>query len=121
MTPGTVRFESNPEASVRVDIAEKPEEQRRGLMDRTELPEDVGMLFWLGTREDHAFWMKRTKIPLDLVFIDRDRVVGVLTLEPLDERLHRIGRPSTTVLEVNGGWAGRHGVGVGTKVTISLD
>jgi uncharacterized membrane protein (UPF0127 family) len=119
MTPGTVRFANG--SAVKVDIAEKPEEQRRGLMDRTELPEDAGMLFWLGVRDDHSFWMRRTRIPLDLLFIDHDRVVGVLTLAPLDEKLHRIGRPSTTVLETNGGWAARHGVQVGERVTISLD
>lgn len=118
MTPGTIRF---PSAVVRVAIVDKPDEMARGLMDRTSLPEDEGMLFWMGRREDHAFWMKRTRIPLDLIFIDIDRVVGVLTLEPLDERRQRSGRLSTNVLEVNGGWATRHGVAVGDRVTISLD
>lgn len=93
----------------------------RGLMDRTSLPEDEGMLFWMKKRDDHTFWMKRTRISLDLIFIDIDKVVGVLTLEPLDERRHRAGRLSTNVLEVNGGWAARHGVAVGDRVTISLD
>jgi uncharacterized protein len=118
MTPGTVHFAN---ASVRVAIVEKPDEMARGLMDRTSLPENEGMLFWMGRRDDHAFWMKRTRIPLDLIFINVDRVVGMLTLEPLDERRQRVGRPSTNVLEVNGGWANRHGIAIGDRVTISLD
>jgi uncharacterized membrane protein (UPF0127 family) len=129
MTPGTVRFENG--ATVRVDIVSEPTEMAYGLMDRTSLPENAGMLFWFGSREDHVFWMRRTRIPLDLVFVDRDLraargplfgvVVGVLTLEPLDERQHSIKRPSTCVLEVNGGWTARHGVAVGQKVTVSAD
>jgi uncharacterized membrane protein (UPF0127 family) len=119
VTPGTVTFANG--ATAKVVIAEKPEDMARGLMDRTSLPEDEGMIFWLQERRDHAFWMKRTKIALDLVFIDRDTVVGVLTLQPLDENRHRCGRPSTTVLEVNGGWCQRHGVSVGEKVQITLD
>ena len=120
MRAGLVRFANG--ATVRVAVVSEPAEMAQGLMDRTSLPEDEGMLFWMGRRNDHAFWMKQTRIPLDLIFIDIDRmVVGVLTLEPFDERLHRVGRLSALVLETNGGWAGRHGVVIGEEMTISLD
>jgi uncharacterized membrane protein (UPF0127 family) len=124
VTPGLVRFtkgcvQQGP--TVRVEIATEPEEMARGLMGRTSLAEDSGMIFWMGRRDTHLFWMRHTKIPLDLIFADRDLVVGVLTLEPMDERRQGVGRPSTTVLEVNGGWAVRHGVTVGQKMTIFLD
>jgi len=123
--PGTIVFAvpgaSAPHARVKVEIVEKPEDQARGLMDRTSLPEDEGMLFWIGVRHDHGFWAKRTLISLDLVFIDFDRVAGVLTMPPLDQRSYHLGRPSHHVLEVNGGWAARHGVKVGDRVQISLD
>jgi uncharacterized protein len=113
----SVRFDSG--ASVRATLVDRPEEMARGLMDRMSLPEDEGMLFWLGRRDRHSFWMKRTKIPLDLLFIDVDKVVGVLTLQPLDERQHAIDAPSNAVLEVNGGWAARHGVQAGSRVQIT--
>jgi uncharacterized membrane protein (UPF0127 family) len=124
VTPGRVRFtkgcvQQGP--TVRVEIVSTPEEMARGLMGRTSLARDSGMIFWMGSRGAHKFWMRQTRIPLDLIFVDRDLVVGVLTLEPMDERQHGIDRPSTTILEVNGGWAVRYGVTVGQKMTIFLD
>jgi len=118
MTPGVVRFSSG--AVVDVEILSEPDEMARGLMGRTELPESSGALFWFGKSADHPFWMKNTRIPLDLLFLDRERVVGILTLNPFDERLHSIQRNSSLVLEVNGGWAARHQVRVGERVQISM-
>jgi len=118
-SPGVVVF---PERGARVDveIVEKPEEQRRGLSGRTELPENSGMVFWLGHRDYHAFWMGGCKIPLDLIHVDYGRVVGMISLSPGDQQTYKIDRPSSIVLEVNGGWAARHGVQVGDQVQISL-
>ena len=130
MTPGLVRFTqagNGPLSScaqvgptVRVEILETPEEQQRGLMDRVSLAEDCGALFWFLDRRDRLFWMRRTRLVLDLIFIDREHVVGILTLQPFDETPKGVGRPSTSVLEVNGGFAARHGVTVGQRVTVSL-
>jgi len=106
--------------TVRVEILESPVEQQRGLMDRTSLAEDEGALFWFLDRTDRVFWMRRTGLVLDLIFVDGVTVVGLLTLQPFDETLRRVGRPSTSVLEVRGGFAARHGVEVGQKVTTSL-
>jgi uncharacterized protein len=119
-TPGFVDFLGR-QARVSVEIVDTPEEQRRGLANRTELAPDAGMLFWLGTRQDHGFWMRGCKISLDLIFIDYDRVVGVLTLHPGDLHVHSVGRPSYAVLEVNGGFCAKHGIVTGDRVQISLD
>jgi len=119
MTPGHVLFQNG--SLVRIEIVESPTEMEKGLSGRKELPENEGMLFWMGLRSDHGFWMKGTYIPLDLLFIDHDMVVGILTLLPFDARIRKCGRPSTCVLEVNAGWAARHGIVVGSKVTISLE
>jgi uncharacterized protein len=118
MTPVLVSFGCI--ATVNAEMVEKPEEQARGLSNRASLSEDEGMLFWFGVRGDHAFYMRNTLIPLDLLFIDFNRVVGVMTLQPLDLTPHRIGRPSSCVLEVNGGWAARHNVTEGAPCAIVL-
>jgi len=118
-------------SQVLVDIVESPGERAQGLMGRTTLPEGMGMLFWFGRsrRDYHRFWMKETLIPLDLLFVDTAgslvagtaaTVVGVLTLDPRDETLRGIHSPSTAVLEVPAGWAGRHGVAEGSPMVISL-
>jgi uncharacterized protein len=117
MTPGLV---SSAKWAVNVEILEGLEEQSRGLSNRPSLPESSGALFWFGARKDHGFYMRQTLISLDLLFIDFNRVVGILTLQPMDLTVHRIGRPSSSVLEVNGGFAQRHGVAVGDFVQISL-
>lgn len=76
------------------------------------------MLFYLGTRDDHAFWMRNTCIPLDLLYVDADgTIVGILEDVPiLNDDQRAVGRPSTHVLEVNGGWCRRHGVRIGQKL-----
>jgi uncharacterized membrane protein (UPF0127 family) len=89
-------------------------------MGRTELPQDSGMVFWMGERRLHQFWMKRTKIPLALIFVDYSKVVGIITLQPLDERRHGIDRPSSAVIETNAGWPEANGVAVGNTVEISM-
>jgi len=123
VTPGLVRFTKGDVQvgpTVHVEILEAPEEQQRGLMDRVSLAEEQGALFWFTNRIDRLFWMRRTKLVLDLVFIDGLNVVGVLTLQPYDETPRGVGRPSTSVLEVNGGFCQRHGVTVGQRVTVFL-
>jgi uncharacterized membrane protein (UPF0127 family) len=104
--------------AVTVELARTDEERARGLMHRRSLPDDRGMLFLFGETAEHAFWMKNTPLPLDIVFIDDGgRIVGVVErAEPYSEALRTVGAPSRYVLEVNGGWTRARGVGPGDRV-----
>jgi uncharacterized membrane protein (UPF0127 family) len=109
---------TGPRGAVAVEIARTEEQRERGLMYRGHLDANAGMLFIFDESDVHAFWMKNTFIPLDMIFIDDGgRVVGVVenaapgTLEPRD-----VGKPSRYVLEVNGGWYAAHGVRPGDRV-----
>jgi uncharacterized membrane protein (UPF0127 family) len=103
---------------VQVELARTDEERARGLMNRRDLAPEAGMLFLFAESEARAFWMKNTLLPLDMLFIDDGgRVVGLIErAEPLTTSPRDPGVPSRYVLEVNGGWAARHGVRPGDRV-----
>jgi len=103
---------------VTVEVVRSGKELERGLMFRRHLDPDAGMLFLMGEEDVHTFWMKNTLIPLDMIFIQKDKVVaGVFENAPPETlELRFVDKPSFYVLEVNGGWSRAHGVGEGTKV-----
>jgi uncharacterized membrane protein (UPF0127 family) len=105
---------------VEVEIAADPGSRERGLMWRKSLKEGTGMLFVFPEPAEHQFWMKNTLIPLDMLFIGRDkRVVGVVAqAQPGD--LTPVGPqvPSLYVLEVPSGWAAKRGIAEGGQVEI---
>ena len=113
-----IQSPSGRESAVRVELARTPAEQERGLMWRRELSADQGMLFVFKESSEHAFWMKNTLIPLDMIFIGEDlRVLGVVANAlPLTTEARTIGVPSRYVLEVNGGYCADHGVAAGDLV-----
>jgi uncharacterized membrane protein (UPF0127 family) len=103
---------------VTVELARTGAEQARGLMHRTALATDAGMLFLFDETSQHDFWMKNTLIPLDMIFVSEDgRVNGIVARAvPGDLTPRSAGGPCRYVLEVNGGWAEAHGVGPGDRV-----
>jgi uncharacterized protein len=110
-------------SAVAVEVVRSEAEQARGLMFREKLGPDEGMLFVFQESTDHAFWMKNTLLPLDMIFIDERReVAGVVErATPLSTEPRSVGRPSRFVLEVNGGFAAAHGVRVGDRVRFEGD
>jgi hypothetical protein len=103
-----------------VELARSGNESLRGLMYRTSMPEEHGMLFRMGERAEHSFWMRNTCIPLDMMFIEDDGfIVGIVENVPvLNEKPRGVACQSSGVLEVNAGWSRRHGVKPGQKVVI---
>lgn len=94
--------------------------QARGLMYRKQLADDHGMLFAFAAESVHTFWMHDTCLPLDMLFVDRDGfVAGIVENAPtLDDDGRSIACPVAYVLEVNAGWARRHGVAPGQRLVI---
>jgi uncharacterized membrane protein (UPF0127 family) len=105
---------------VALEVVNTPATRERGMMYRTSLAEDHGMLFVFPDEAVQSFWMKNTLIPLDMLFIARDgRIVGIAAdAVPLSTGMRSVGVPSLYVLEVNGGWAARHGVRAGDRVEL---
>lgn len=104
--------------TVTVELADTDEKITRGLMYRRYLAPDEGMLFLMGEEKVQTFWMRNTLIPLDMIFITKDMVVAgvVAQAEPRTDTLRSVDKPSSYVLEVNGGWAAAHDIREGTQV-----
>ena len=101
-----------------VEIADDPRERATGLMFRTEMPRDVGMLFIFDDPSPRSFWMKNTVLPLDIVFIDRaGRVLNIAErTTPFSEAPIPSDGDALAVLEVNAGEAARRGISPGDQV-----
>jgi hypothetical protein len=100
-----------------VEIADDPQERARGLMHRESMPAGHGMLFLWDEADQRGFWMKNTPLPLDLIFLDpQGRVLNVIAeAEPFSEEILPSEGEALAVLEINGGLAGRYGLGPGAE------
>jgi uncharacterized membrane protein (UPF0127 family) len=112
-------------ATVRADVAETNAARERGLSGRSRLPEGRGMLFVYNDHAERTYWMKGMRFPIDIVWIDRGKVIGVERNAPVprggDLPLYSSRGAADHVLEVPAGWAGRHGVDRGARVAIEGD
>jgi uncharacterized protein len=109
---------SKGEVSFQIEIAATPERREVGLMYRRELPPNHGMLFIFPGEKINSFWMKNTPIPLDMIFISRDRkIVGIVhETVPFSLDGRSVSVPSQYVLEINGGLSRRYGFKAGDAV-----
>lgn len=118
---GHVTFTDAPGSPrVEVELADRPETRERGLMYRTGMPEDAGMLFSWPSEQVRSFWMHNTCIPLDMLFIDaRGFIVGILEQVPtMNDESRSIPCPAAHVLELNAGWTRAHGISAGQRLRI---
>jgi len=119
---GSVRFVDAPgRPVVEVELARTDAHRTRGLMYRTELDRDAGMLFSWPTESYRSFWMRNTCLPLDMLFIARDgTIAGVLEQVPtLNEQPRGVRCPAAHVLEVNAGYVRAHGIEPGQRIEIT--
>jgi uncharacterized protein len=106
---------------VRVEVADDLAEQAKGLMDRTTLGENRGMLFVYPEERELSFWMKNTLIPLSIAFIDSERrIIDIQDMKPLDDKPpHYVSaEPAQYALEVNQGFFEERDVRVGDRVAL---
>ncbi len=105
---------------IQVEVAKAPEEREKGLMGRTHLGENEGMLFIFEKEGYHGFWMKNTLIPLSIAFIDREyKIVAIADMEPLTLESHPPPKPVLYALEMRKGWFLANGVKVGDSIRFS--
>lgn len=104
-------------ARLEVEVASRAAERQQGLMGRTELAADAGMLFVFPERQRQCLWMKNTLLPLSAAFLDEaGRVINLVDLHPHDLTVRCSSRPARYAVEANQGWFRRHGVVPGSRV-----
>ncbi|MDP1607734.1 MAG: DUF192 domain-containing protein [Chlamydiales bacterium] len=103
-----------------VEIADKEESRKQGLMFRRELAEGKGMLFIHETPQVLSYWMKNTYVPLSIAFFDSDRTL--LNIEDMPSckedsslKSFRSKTPALYALEVPRGWFEKHNIKPGMK------
>ena len=107
-----------------VEIALTPQELQHGLMGRTSLDKSKGMLFVFTDIAVHHFWMKNTRIPLDMLWIDATgRIVDIISdVQPcIDGKYCPSQRPKNVakyVLEINAGISKTNGLKEGDLLTL---
>ena len=100
-----------------VEVAQTPEQQSHGMMFRTVIGPDEGMIFPYDSPARVGFWMKNTLIPLDMIFIRADGTIArIATATPHNETPVESGEPVVAVLEIAGGRAAELGIGAGDRV-----
>lgn len=107
-------------STIDIETAESEEEQTLGLMYRTGLAENQGMLFIFKEEEAHSFWMKNTILSLDIIFLNAKREIIKIhkdTVPYQESPGYESGKPALYVVEVNAGYCEKFNVKEGDKIS----
>lgn len=106
--------------TLRAEVARTPDEKALGLMHRTRMPDNAGMIFILDGISRASFWMKDTSIPLSIAFLDaQGTILQIVDLQPFDQTAVRSESDRVAfALEMNQHWFSLNRVKAGDRLTI---
>ncbi|MDA3956991.1 DUF192 domain-containing protein [Oceanispirochaeta sp.] len=108
------------DSNIRVELADSQESRRQGLMNRSSLPLNEGMLFVFEEEQKISFWMKDTSIPLSIAYINKAGIIREIhELKPYSQKSVQSRGSVLYALEVNQGFFEKHHITVGDKVYFS--
>ncbi|EOQ97148.1 hypothetical protein LEP1GSC195_2388 [Leptospira wolbachii serovar Codice str. CDC] len=115
-----ILFGSVADRALKLEIANTPSTRATGLMYRTKLGEDEGMLFVFPRPDFLSFWMKNTLIPLSIGYFSEDmRLLESFDMKPNQtEEVYNARKPAMYALEVNQGWFAKHKIGKDAVLTL---
>lgn len=103
---------------IEAEIAATAASRAEGLMHRPSMPANRGMLFIFPEAGVQCFWMKNTRIPLSVAFLDDSgRILGVADMRPQSLDNHCSAGPVRFALEMNAGWFRQRGLAAGARIT----
>jgi uncharacterized protein len=102
---------------IQAELASTPQARQVGLMNRTSMPTDSGMLFIFDQKATHCFWMSNTKIPLAIAFIaDDGKIVNIEEMQAETLNNHCPKVPIRYALEMNRQWFSQRAIGPGSLI-----
>lgn len=102
---------------IHAELADSFATRMQGLMHRTSLPPNGGMLFVFDEEAMHCMWMKNTLIPLSVAFLDAGgAIINIADMRPQTEQSHCASRPARYALEMTQGWFAQRGLRAGTRL-----
>jgi uncharacterized membrane protein (UPF0127 family) len=103
---------------IEAEIAATSDSRQVGMMQRTIMPPQRGMLFVFPEVAKHCMWMRNTLLPLSVAFLDESgRIINVEDMQPKTENNHCSTKPARYALEMNLGWFRSRGLGAGLAIT----
>jgi uncharacterized membrane protein (UPF0127 family) len=103
--------------NIDAEVAQTPDERSTGLMFRTAMGPNEGMLFAFEQAGQQCFWMKNTLLPLSVAFVaDDGSIVNIDDMKPQTLDSHCSTKPVRYVLEMNHGWFAKRGIKPGAKL-----
>ena len=105
-------------STVRVALADEPEERNQGLMDVNEMPRDAGMLFIFPDEAPRSFYMANTPLPLDIIFVNADSTIVRIhnNTTPFNSEQLPSEKPAKFVVETNGGYCVSNDIQEGMRI-----
>ncbi len=103
-----------------VEIADSQQKRSKGLMFRSALGINRGMLFVFPTESYVSVWMKNTLLSLDIIFISKNKMIVDLVEKatPMSERIYTSKKNTKYILEINSGLIKSLSINIGDKVNI---
>ena len=103
---------------IEAEVAATPASRQTGMMQRTIMAPQRGMLFVFPEVAAHCMWMRNTLLPLSVAFLDeKGRIINIKDMEPQSDASHCAARPARYALEMNLGWFKSRGLGAGFAFT----
>lgn len=102
---------------IKAELAVTAAQQAVGMMKRTEMGANEGMLFINGEPGQRCFWMRNTLLPLSIAFINDDgTIVNIAEMQPRSDESHCSAQPVRFALEMNKGWFDKRGLKAGSRL-----
>ena len=102
---------------ISAEIADSTQTRANGLMNRSKMATNEGMLFVFERADTQCFWMRNTILPLSIAFMDdKGAIVSIADMKPQSDDSHCSAKPAKFALEMNQGWFAHKGVKPGSVI-----